>query len=167
MHAGEGMSNRAIASVTGTVEGTVRNDLKAGAQNYAPAPVSDMRHEFPAAPEWSPDEGFVNESTGEVTAAPEEVASAAPIEPKSITGLDDRQLLDWGPEQLCLLFAGHVTTWDKISLTKVRSNRPERINIAARTGRVRCYLVPLETVSPEADKPSHSEMVDVDVGTLR
>ena len=33
-----GMSNRAIADVTGVSEGTVRND-KAGAQNYAPGPV--------------------------------------------------------------------------------------------------------------------------------
>lgn len=32
-----GMSTRAIASATGTSDGTVRNALKAGAQNYAPA----------------------------------------------------------------------------------------------------------------------------------
>lgn len=34
-----GMSTRAIASATGVSDGTVRNSLKAGAQNYAPAPV--------------------------------------------------------------------------------------------------------------------------------
>lgn len=32
-----GLSTRAIASATGVSEGSVRNDLKAGAQNYAPA----------------------------------------------------------------------------------------------------------------------------------
>lgn len=33
---GEGMSTRAIAPVVGASEGTVRNDLEAGAQDYAP-----------------------------------------------------------------------------------------------------------------------------------
>ena len=32
----QGVSNRTIAAVAGVTEGTVRNDLKRGAQNYAP-----------------------------------------------------------------------------------------------------------------------------------
>jgi hypothetical protein len=36
-----GLSIRAIASATGVSEGTVRNDLKSGAQNYAPEPEVD------------------------------------------------------------------------------------------------------------------------------
>lgn len=48
----EGMSTRAIGSALGTSEGTVRNDL-AGAQDYAPAPVTgtDGKTYAPRQPE--------------------------------------------------------------------------------------------------------------------
>lgn len=39
----DGLSTRAIAAATGVSEGTVRNDLAAGAQNYAPAEEPPIR----------------------------------------------------------------------------------------------------------------------------
>jgi hypothetical protein len=60
----EGMSTRAIAPIIGATEGTVRNDLKAGAKNYAPAPPTE----------------YLDTETGELTDTP------API-----TGMDGKQ----------------------------------------------------------------------------
>lgn len=91
-----GMSNRAIASVLGVSEGTIRNDLS-GAQNYAPAPVES--------------EGFtVNPSTGEIIDGPTMHAEPIP-EPvttehtftekiKTVTGLDGKEYKRPEPKQV-------------------------------------------------------------------
>lgn len=55
----EGLSNRAIAETVGCSEGTVRNDLKAGAKDYAPEPEpAEASHaeEQPAEPATEIDE---------------------------------------------------------------------------------------------------------------
>lgn len=49
-----GMSTRAIAAATGVSDGTVRNALKAGAQNYAPAPRPEARHDLDDGPDDEP-----------------------------------------------------------------------------------------------------------------
>lgn len=60
--AGEGMSNRAIASVVAADEKTVRNDLKVGAEMSAPTVVADLRE----AGQIDPPDMAVNRVTGEV-----------------------------------------------------------------------------------------------------
>jgi hypothetical protein len=56
-----GMSNRAIADVTRVSEGTVRNDRKSGAQDYAPVIGLDGRT-YPPKPVAEPDEEPVQQS---------------------------------------------------------------------------------------------------------
>lgn len=91
MLAGEGMSTRAIAPIVGASQRTVADDVsKIAHLPSAEVPVSDTHHEFPTEPEWSPDEGFVDESTGEVMEAAPEAESPAPVDPKTITGLDGK-----------------------------------------------------------------------------
>lgn len=53
--AGRGMSDRSIAEVVGASEGTVRNDRKLGAQNYAPDRVTGQDGKsYPAKREPNP-----------------------------------------------------------------------------------------------------------------
>jgi hypothetical protein len=54
MLSAEGMSTRAIAPIIGATEGTVRNDLRAGAKNYAPE-IEGMDGKTYARPELSPE----------------------------------------------------------------------------------------------------------------
>ncbi len=89
-----GMSNRAIASVLGVSEGTIRNDL-AGAQNYAPEPAGQVlaSNVAPAPTETFDADGIlIDAATGEVIEEVPTVTEHAVTEKvKTVTGLDGKE----------------------------------------------------------------------------
>jgi hypothetical protein len=88
---GQGMSTRAIASATGTSDGTVRNDLS-GAQNYATEPPSTPGPV--GASDETPDLEPLDVDVDEDALAEELIAA----EPVRITGLDGRSYQSHRPQ---------------------------------------------------------------------
>lgn len=87
-----GMSNRAIASVLGVSEGTIRNDL-AGAQNYAPAPepsASVMNVAQAPTETFDADGILIDAATGEVI-EPTVTEHTVTEKVKTVTGLDGKE----------------------------------------------------------------------------
>ena len=98
-----GLSTRAIAAATGVSEGTVRNALKEGAQNYAPAPTAitgtDGKTYAPTAPKPAPAATELNDFIAEQGLA-DVVANGiecscceGSFDPDVITELDTETLL--------------------------------------------------------------------------
>jgi hypothetical protein len=82
-----GMSQRAIAAATGLSKGTVQNELKAGAQNRAPAPgnVTDLR-------DYRENRRPADELDGKDSdLEPEPSPAPAPAPSKRVTGTDGKR----------------------------------------------------------------------------
>lgn len=139
-----GMSNRAIAPVFGMSEGTVRNDLKAGAQRYAPgsaaAPLPGVPDETPAThatpdqtvtlaniPATFEHDGMTVTTAGEVI-EPTVTEHTITEKVKTVTGLDGKTYTRPEPKPKPVLEGTDLLDYDARQIAERVSNALQTLN---------------------------------------